>query len=171
MGVGVSGLSPEVVGWVWVLGLFVLGFALVFLDIFVTPGVDVVGVLGLLSICAGIGYAYFALGTGSALAAAALGLAIMAILAWLAIRHAPWQRFVLRSRIGQDQACGAVPTETALAVGQTGESLTPLSPSGRAQFSGERVDVVTQGDFIHKGTAITVLTVTGNRVVVRRTDV
>ena len=52
--------------------------------------------------------------------------------------------------------------------GQTGESRTPLRPSGRAQFAGKSVDVVTEGDFIDKGTAITVLRVTGHRIVVQR---
>ena len=163
-----SGLSPEVLGWIWVLSLFLLGFALIILDIFVTPGVDVVGVLGLLCICAGMVYAYVALGTGSALAAAAIGLASIAILVWLAFRHRPWQRFVLQSEIGQDESGGAAPSRRALTVGQTGESLSPLRPSGRARFDGNNVDVVTQGDFIEEGTAISVLSVAGHRVVVQR---
>ena len=47
-------LNAEMLGWVCVLCLFVLGFALVILDIFVTPGFDVVGVFGFLCIFGGI---------------------------------------------------------------------------------------------------------------------
>jgi len=171
MGGGVNSLNAEILGWICVLCLFVLGFALVILDIFVTPGFDVVGVFGFLCIFGGIAYAYVELGRGSALAATALGLASMAILAWLAFRHAPWRRFILQSKIGQDQACGAVPSRWSVTIGQIGESLTPLRPSGRAQFAEKSVDVVTEGDFIDKGTAITVLRVVGHRVVVQRRTV
>jgi membrane-bound serine protease (ClpP class) len=168
MEVGVSGLDAEVLAWIWVLGLFVLGFALVVLDIFVTPGMDIVGVLGLLCICAGVAYAYVELGTASALAAVALGLMSMAALVWAAFRRAPWRRLVLDSAIREDQATGTSSSRSVVTVGEIGESLTPLRPSGRAQFAERSVDVVTDGDFLDKGTAITVLGVSGRRVVVQR---
>ena len=166
-----SDLSPETIVWIWVLGLFVLGFVLIVVDIFVTPGIDIVGVLGLVSVCAGIAYAYVALGPRSALVAATLGLASLSTMAWLAYRHSPWQRLVLQSRIGRDQTCDQVASGPILADGQIGKALTALRPSGRAQFGDRVVDVVTEGDFIDKGTEITVVKVTGHRAVVQtRTD-
>ena len=48
-----------------------------------------------------------------------------------------------------------------------GRTLTPLRPGGVAQIAGRRVDVVTRGEFVEAGTAVKVIEVEGNRVVVR----
>ncbi|MFC1525616.1 NfeD family protein [Candidatus Latescibacterota bacterium] len=157
-----NGLSAETIVWIWVLGLFVLGFILIVLDIFVTPGFDLVGVLGLVSVCAGIAYAYVELGAESARLAAILGLGSLATMAWLAYRHSPWQRLVLESRIGQSQSCDPVASASTVVAGQTGRTLTALRPSGRAQFGDTTADVVTEGDFIDKATEITVVRVAGH---------
>ncbi|MGE3176984.1 MAG: NfeD family protein, partial [Vicinamibacterales bacterium] len=46
---------------------------------------------------------------------------------------------------------------------------SPLRPAGLATFDGERVDVVSDGDFVPAGAGIEVVRVTGNRIVVRET--
>lgn len=53
-------------------------------------------------------------------------------------------------------------------IGRTGVTLTILRPAGKAQIDGKFVDVVSDGPFIEQGTAIEVLEVNGNRVVVRQ---
>jgi membrane-bound serine protease (ClpP class) len=60
------------------------------------------------------------------------------------------------------------PPETAakLEVGQTGRVVTPLRPSGKAQFDKVFVDVVAQGEFLKRGTKIKIVEIIGNRVVV-----
>jgi membrane-bound serine protease (ClpP class) len=50
---------------------------------------------------------------------------------------------------------------------QTGTALTQLRPSGTALINGKRVDVVTEGGLIEKGTPVKVVAVEGLRVVVR----
>ena len=50
---------------------------------------------------------------------------------------------------------------------RSGTAFSTLRPSGKAQIDGQLVDVVTEGEFIDPGTAIEVVEVTGNRVVVR----
>jgi len=52
-------------------------------------------------------------------------------------------------------------------LGKVGKSVTILRPSGIAEFEGERVDVVTDGDFITRGSAVEVSDVAGRRVTVR----
>ena len=51
-------------------------------------------------------------------------------------------------------------------VGKEGISDTVLRPSGFAIIDDERIDVVTQGEMISKGTAVKVVMVEGNRIVV-----
>ena len=46
---------------------------------------------------------------------------------------------------------------------------TDLRPAGVAEVAGERIDVVSEGDFVQAGTAITVVRAEGYRHVVRVT--
>jgi membrane-bound serine protease (ClpP class) len=82
--------------------------------------------------------------------------------------RAAWQRLVLKTDI--DTAGGYVAPKADLKelVGKQGIALTPLRPAGSAQIEGQRVDVVTEGDFIEKGSSIKVVKVEGWRVIVER---
>lgn len=56
--------------------------------------------------------------------------------------------------------------EAAVQAGQTGTAVTLLRPSGKAKIEGEVYDVVTQGDFIPKGSRIRVLKISGTKIIV-----
>lgn len=49
-----------------------------------------------------------------------------------------------------------------------GIALSQLRPAGTADFSGERLDVVTEGAFVTSGSRIKVIAVEGTRVIVRQ---
>ena len=51
-------------------------------------------------------------------------------------------------------------------IGKTGVAHTPLRPAGIAELDGMRLNVVTEGDYIEKGTPVRVVRVAGNRIVV-----
>jgi membrane protein implicated in regulation of membrane protease activity len=53
-------------------------------------------------------------------------------------------------------------------LGKHGTTFSPLRPAGIAEIDGERVDVVSEGEFIDVGMPIVVTRVDGNRIVVRR---
>lgn len=53
-------------------------------------------------------------------------------------------------------------------VGRQGKAATDLRPAGTAVIDGKRVDVVTRGDYIEKGSVVTVIAVEGSRIVVRK---
>ncbi|MDR0870707.1 MAG: hypothetical protein LBN39_07940 [Planctomycetaceae bacterium] len=53
-------------------------------------------------------------------------------------------------------------------LGQTGETLTPLVPAGKAMFNGEPADVVSDGELIEKGISVEVAEVIGYKIVVRK---
>ncbi|MFO7931023.1 MAG: NfeD family protein [Desulfosalsimonas sp.] len=54
--------------------------------------------------------------------------------------------------------------------GDTGEALTYLRPSGKAEINGEMFDVITENIFLEKGTQIKVIDIRGNRIVVDRKE-
>jgi len=55
-------------------------------------------------------------------------------------------------------------------LGCTGVTCTRLRPSGAVEINGQRVDVVTEGVPIDAGERVEVVSVAGNRVVVRRVE-
>ncbi len=55
-------------------------------------------------------------------------------------------------------------------LGQTGTAHTDLRPAGMAMIGGHKIDVLSEAGYITSGTAIKVIAVTGNRVVVREAD-
>lgn len=55
-------------------------------------------------------------------------------------------------------------------VGEQGVATTNLMPSGKAEFNGQLVDVISEGLPIDRGSAIVVVKARGNRVLVRAVD-
>ncbi len=51
--------------------------------------------------------------------------------------------------------------------GDRGIALSFLRPSGKAEIKGEPFDVISEGEFIEKGTPVIVYTIKGNRLIVR----
>ena len=51
-------------------------------------------------------------------------------------------------------------------LGKSGTAVSPLHPTGAAEIEGQRIDVVTDGEFIVAGSKIHVVSVEGTRVVV-----
>ena len=162
-----SFLGGEVLEWVYSLALLLLGFALVLLEIFVIPGINIFGVVGLLTAVAGIGYAYINMGGLAAGVVAGLGLTGIAVLVRLMLKVRAWNRLVLNEDMTRKAGYDSVKPGREDLLGQTGEVLTTLRPAGRAQFGEQAVDVVSEGGYIERGEQVEVLKVAGNRVVVQ----
>ena len=77
------------------------------------------------------------------------------------------KRLTLRTSQKPDQGYVAQRSEEDDLLGETGEALSMLRPSGEARIAGRRYDVMTEGEMIRKGAAIEVRRVEGNRIVVR----
>jgi membrane-bound serine protease (ClpP class) len=57
-----------------------------------------------------------------------------------------------------------------LSVGETGIAMTFLRPSGKVKIKGEIFDVVTEGEFMEKGTPVVISKIKGSRVIVSRME-
>ena len=143
--------------------LLVVGAALVFLEIFL-PGI-VAGVIGLCCLVAGIVIAYLDFGarTGS--------LVLVGVIVGLTGGFAWWVKFFPESRYAQlfvsKRVVGNIGAARPELLNQTGTAYTNLRPSGTALINGRRIDVVTEGPMIERGTPVHVVAVEGMRVVVR----
>lgn len=71
------------------------------------------------------------------------------------------------------RAAGVTSQSAILAdyLGKEGTATSDLRPAGRAEIAGKRVDVVSRGEYIDKGSAVVVTAVTGNQIIVRPKDI
>ena len=83
-----------------------------------------------------------------------------------------WFRYYPTSRIAKQfishSSVGELGVDKPDLLDQTGVALSQLRPSGTASIDGQRVDVVTEGDLIERGTEVKVVAIEGARIVVRK---
>jgi len=155
---------------VLVLLLFIVAVAFVFIELFLPGGVF--GVLGLLAFAASIVLGFHQYREMGFLIAGA-ELAIATALIMIGLKRFP-QSFagkllILGRRL--DKKSGFSGTDALERyIGQEGVSLTHLRPAGIADIGSKRLDVVTEGMFIDKGKRLKVISVEGNRMVVREIE-
>jgi membrane-bound serine protease (ClpP class) len=161
-------------GWEEVL-LLGLGFIALAVEAFVLPGFGVAGILGLAAIGGAMVLALMGAAptTGDVMQALAIlgaSLVITAAVLYAWLRHIPnSNRFGgLFLREGMPQAEGYISgAMRADLVGQEGVAITDLRPAGTATIAGERVDVVTEGEYVSQGSPVRVLRSEGYRHIVR----
>ena len=151
--------------------LIALGILLVFIEILILPGFGAAGVPGIIIFCVGIGMIWTKSGPKTALIFTSIALIfvipIAIILLSLIRETAIGKTFILDAAESSDQGYHAAPRELTALVGKSGKTITPLRPAGVALINGQRVDIVTQGEFVAPETEIEVIQVEGSRVVVR----
>jgi membrane-bound serine protease (ClpP class) len=74
----------------------------------------------------------------------------------------------LRKTLSREEGVSSQSPELVGFVDMQGSAVTNLRPAGMAVIDGRRVDVVTRGEYIEKDTAIIVIAVTGNQIIVRK---
>ena len=55
-------------------------------------------------------------------------------------------------------------------MGDSGEVISKLRPTGKAKFDDAIVDVVAEADFLDKGTKVEIIEIHGNRVIVKKAE-
>ncbi|MHC1746449.1 MAG: nodulation protein NfeD [Negativicutes bacterium] len=147
--------------------LFVSGLVLIVVE-FYTPGLGLFGFAGLGCIFASL---FFTLGGDlRALNILAVSMAGAVAVFLLILKKLPssklWSQMVLKdSERTQDGFVSA--HDYSRYIGQQGKTLTLLRPAGIAEIAGEHLDVVSDGQYVKMGTTVIVISVSGNRIVVR----
>jgi membrane-bound ClpP family serine protease len=178
---GHSHLAGHLV-WLGVL-LFMLGLILVGLEIFVFPGVGVLGFSGIGLMLGSLALVtlvkkpetsreWLDLGvTVSTLGVSLLGAVVAAIiLAWY-LPHMPFaHRMVLKPPGAPEEVLEEEPSALEMnagLLGAIGIAATALRPAGKVRIGDEFIDVLAEGDYVEAGARVQVIEIEGNRVVVK----
>lgn len=95
---------------------------------------------------------------------------------WRLLPHLPFFRNLFQpapaalSATGASTQFGATVTAAQEVLGRTGRAATTLRPAGVMESGADRLDVVTEGEFLEVGTPVRVVQVEGNRIVVARDE-
>lgn len=148
---------------VTVVTLILAGAALLLLET-ILPGM-IAGIVGVGCLVAGVVVAYTSFGSQTG------NLVLLAVVVGMIILTLCWMKYFPESRFARvfisDRTIGDLGVEKPELLNQTGSALTNLRPAGTAIINDRRVDVVTEGAMIERGTPVKVVAVEGMRVVVR----
>lgn len=143
--------------------LLIAGVVLLLLET-ILPGM-IAGIVGFCCLAAAVIMAYSREGVATG------NWVLLGTVAFLVLAAAAWIYFFPKSPLARpflsDRTVGNIGAEQPDLLHQTGVAHTNLRPSGTAVINGRRVDVITEGPMIEKGTAVKVVQVEGMRVVVR----
>lgn len=171
----VAGLS----GIEWV-AVFVVGLALVALELFVFPGTTVLGGIGALLMLASLVMAMVDYYPGMpvmptlpqlelplknlVIAGAGCAVAIFALSKYLP-HTSVYAAMVSRTASGEESV-KAQEQQRQSRIGQTGTTISALRPGGKARFGDDIIDVMSQGELVAKGTAVRIIGFSGTEAVV-----
>jgi membrane-bound serine protease (ClpP class) len=178
--------------WVEVV-LFISGIILLLVEFLILPGFGLAGITGIVFIFAGlfgmlvknppnklpwpessVDWIYFTQGV----LGLSMGFVGFVILAWLLSKYLPKIPFLgglilvpaaAKQNIPMRVSMTAMPESkiAGVKVGDKGEVISTLRPTGKARFGDAIVDVVAQGDFLNTGTMVEIVGIHGNRVIVK----
>ena len=147
--------------------LLVVGFILVVVEMYV-PGFGIPGITGIACLIAGV-----IMKANSALEALIMAIVIIALLCVaLSISiHSVSKGRLAKSRLVLHEtatdAASISENDLKFYLGQEGTATTVLRPAGMGEFDGVKLNIVSDGEFIGAGEKVQVVSVEGNRIVVK----
>lgn len=146
--------------------LFIIGLIMLIAEMFM-PGFGIVGGTGLVLVILGI--ILTARDLTEAVVMIVILLAIVAVGLTIILRSAKKgklsRKLILHSASKRENGYSTTDDNSAL-IGLEGFALTTLRPAGTGEFDGQRLDVVTEGDFVENGVKIRIVRTEGRRIVV-----
>ena len=148
--------------------IILFGLGLIFVEVYLIPGFNVVGVVGFLIIMFGVGYSYNEIGVigGTIFLVSSLALTGGAFV-WM-WKSGAWDRFILATNLRSDERLIARESaDRAQYLGQNGVAITPLRPTGIVEIAGRRIEVMTEGEFIAAGSLVSIVAMDRRQFYVR----
>lgn len=159
-----AGTEPEQIYLFVSLGLLALAIVLLFLELLI-PSAGALAIATAVSAVASIAAMFaYDLTWGAVYLAVLCAVGPLVVLGMVKL----WSSTPLAQRMVLDSAAGAAESR-AVAVGDTGTTLTVLRPVGTVRIGQRRVDGLAEGGFIEANRQVTVIEVTDGTAKVRET--
>ncbi len=153
----------EMLIWIIIISLLLVGLALTIIELFFIPGTTVVGLLGVVFSVAGIIVSYNNLGSSTARYILA-GMLLLSVVAFVvSFRSGAWSKFSLKSSIDSKVNEGIL---AMVSIGDEGVTLSNLRPVGKAEFNQKAYEVKTTGSFVESGEKVKITQIESHQIVV-----
>jgi membrane-bound ClpP family serine protease len=149
--------------WAIVISLITFGLLLLIVEVIFIPGTTIVGVGGVILVLIGIvlAFKYFGGETGW-ITLAGVTVASGGLL-FYAFRTNAWNRFTISTSI--DSRANEIEL-SKFTLGMHGRAISALRPGGKGEFENNIVEVRTLGDYVDSGSAIRIIRVLPNQIIV-----
>lgn len=173
---GLSGLEWTVV--------FIIGLALLILELFIFPGTLILGLAGGAMMLAALVMAMVDIYPGmpsiptfgmvskslvDVLLAGGAALLVMILLSRYLLKTPLFNKLVAQSASGVTSVARTA-QEQSSRIGEVGVAVSTLRPGGKAQFGQQILDVITQGELIERGRKVKIVSFSGREAVVELTS-
>ena len=160
--------------------IFILGVALILVEVLVLPGFGFAGITGIALVAWALLNAMIERFPGDPwlptlpelqvpvlkLSGAIIGAAVCAGLMGKLLPKTPmFRKLVLDEATRRDEGYSSS-DDTHSLLGEEGVTMTPLYPAGSAMFGDRKLDVITRGDYIDEGKRVKIVETHGNRLIV-----
>ncbi len=145
--------------------LQIIGVIVIIAEIILPSG----GILSILAACL-LGFSLFkafALSTNVGMLFLGADIIIVPALVLLGLKLIAKSPVTLRKTLSKEDGVMSQKKEMEILLDASGTAITDLRPAGSIKIDNKRIDAVTRGDYIDKGTQVRVVEVTGNQIIVR----
>ncbi len=147
--------------------LFAVGVLLLIVEV-CSPGFGVAGVLGIVCLVADIFIAAETVAQGLMMTGiVAVIVVILAVISIVLVSKGKLPASLMLKTAANKALGYTGGADNSAYLGKTGTTVTELRPAGAMDMDGRKLDVVSRGEFIESGTAVEVIEVSGNRIVVK----
>lgn len=164
----------------WEIILFFVGVLFIVVEIFILPGFGIPGIIGVtllffslvVSMIGNVGFSfpemeYMSRAIWTMAVTLILGILMLFSLGKYLPQNRMFSKLILVESTSKEKGYTSSENKDIL-LGKEGVAVTALRPSGIALIDGERIDVVSQGDFVENGARVVVTNTSSSRVMVRR---
>ena len=144
----------------------IVGVALLVLEVFV-PGFGLPGISGLVLLVIGIVITWQTYGAVAGLSVTLIALALAGISISISVKSAAEGKISKSALILKEVTQPMEHEDSEALLGKEGVAATVLNPVGFAEFDGVRLNVVSEGAYLAKGTKVKVQQVEGAKIIVR----
>ena len=151
--------------WLTVVLLLLFGLLFLVVEVLFIPGTTLVGLVGFGLLVVGVWLGYRDLGTTAGHYALLFSVVAAGVMLYVGLRPKNLHRFALTdvndSHVRDVRRPDVQP-------GTTGRALSALRPAGTVLFGEDRREAATRGEFLNAGTAVRVLRIEQNRIIVEQ---
>ena len=145
--------------------LQVIGIMVIIAEIFI-PSLGVLAVIALALLSYSVYIVFTSISTTAGVIFTGLDIIIVPLIVVLGIKILAKSPLALKRELSKHNGVVSQKEKLETYINMKGTAVTDLRPAGMAQINSQRVDVVTDGEYIEADTPVIVTGVAGNRIVV-----